>query len=455
MDKKDFESLLKKYPDCVSDGKKLKAFLKDLFPDVPKAILNTLMIMANDGVIFQIQSSEVSILDLTRLKKNLEDDYGISRKYIDIAFELCAATRVDLSDSDVRSIPNDDSRSILSKQLKIIHNAALKAKQDPKYQRMSENVIEYMLIVNTAKAALFGWEGRTQSYETAFVLFDYLFKVYSQPDIAYYLGYMYEKGYYVEQDYNMAYLYYMISAIDSNKDENLQFGQEHESAKAKIQLGMMIVNHRNMINVEGIDDSYYWWAMGLYLCASDDGLQGAYDLLKFLGLANESEGLTESFMNPIPVFDKAKAGDTAAMLELANIYLSPSYMPQFAFKYSMKWAKKGYECGDEECMKLYISLLIENDHFEYNCNPDDYEVVYQEGDIYELSASTFGDGNEYNLCDEVLVVHSKDNILKALDLLVEYCSKYPFAWFIGQYVNLINTANSFMRPKKGLPGYEE
>ncbi len=72
-----------------------------------------------------------------------------------------------------------------------------------------------------------------------------------------------------------------------------------------------------------------------------------------------------------------------------------------------------------------------------------------------MSASAFGDGNEYNLCDEVLVVHSRDNILKALDLLVEYCSKYPFAWFIGQYVNLINTANSFMRPKKGLPGYEE
>ena len=45
MDKKDFESLLNKYPDCVSDGKKLKAFLKDLYPDVPKAIVNTLTIM--------------------------------------------------------------------------------------------------------------------------------------------------------------------------------------------------------------------------------------------------------------------------------------------------------------------------------------------------------------------------------------------------------------------------
>ena len=33
MDKKDFESLLNKYPDCVSDGKKLKSYIKDLYPD--------------------------------------------------------------------------------------------------------------------------------------------------------------------------------------------------------------------------------------------------------------------------------------------------------------------------------------------------------------------------------------------------------------------------------------
>lgn len=73
MDRKDFESLLNKYPDCVSDGKKLKAFLKDLYPDVPKAIVNTLTIMADDGIISEMQMSIASSsLVSARLQKNLK-----------------------------------------------------------------------------------------------------------------------------------------------------------------------------------------------------------------------------------------------------------------------------------------------------------------------------------------------------------------------------------------------
>ena len=88
MDKKDFESLLKKYPDCVSDGKKLKAFLKDLFPDVPKAIVNTLTIMADDGIISEMQKAGQTPLVSARLQKKLEDDYGLSQKIISECFSL-------------------------------------------------------------------------------------------------------------------------------------------------------------------------------------------------------------------------------------------------------------------------------------------------------------------------------------------------------------------------------
>ena len=89
MDKKDFESLLNNYPDCVSDGKKLKAFLKDLFPDVPKAIVNTLTIMADDGIISEMQMSTASSsLVSARLQKKLEDDYGLSQKIIAECFSL-------------------------------------------------------------------------------------------------------------------------------------------------------------------------------------------------------------------------------------------------------------------------------------------------------------------------------------------------------------------------------
>ena len=88
MDKKDFESLLNKYPDCVSDGKKLKAFLKDLFPDVPKAIVNTLTIMADDGIISEMQKAGQTPLVSARLQKKLEDDYGLSQKIISQCFSL-------------------------------------------------------------------------------------------------------------------------------------------------------------------------------------------------------------------------------------------------------------------------------------------------------------------------------------------------------------------------------
>ena len=88
MDKKDFESLLNKYPDCISDGKKLKAFLKDLFPDVPKAIVNTLTIMADDGIISEMQKAGQTPLISARLQKKLEDDYGLSQKIIAECFSL-------------------------------------------------------------------------------------------------------------------------------------------------------------------------------------------------------------------------------------------------------------------------------------------------------------------------------------------------------------------------------
>ena len=89
MDRKDFELLLNKYPDCVSNGNKLRSFLKDLYPDVPKAIINTLTIMADDGIISEMKmSSESSSLVSARLQKKLEDDYGLSQKIISECFSL-------------------------------------------------------------------------------------------------------------------------------------------------------------------------------------------------------------------------------------------------------------------------------------------------------------------------------------------------------------------------------
>ena len=359
------------------------------------------------------------------------------------------------------TVLDNDVKYVLDTELRKARAVVLQYKQNKQYEKVPEEILEYALMANTARAALYGWEGTKQSYERAFILFDYLFKQYSQPDIAYYLGYMYENGYYVGQDYNEAYKYYMLAATDSNKNENLPFSQSQESAKAKFNLGKMIVNHHEKIDVKDIDSAYYWWATGVYLCAADDCLQEAYGWLKALGSlydSDDDEDENVAFMNPIPVFDKAKAGDTEAMFELINIYLSQYYMPEFRFDYALKWAKKGYECGDKKCMQLYIPLILAKDVVEYDKNPDYYEVVHQEGKIYALFAALCGKEKEYNPCDEVLVVHSKDNVLQALNLFVEFCSEYQdendYNWVAYQYLDFINTANSFHRPKKGLPGYK-
>lgn len=113
MDRKDFEALLNNYPDCVSDGKKLKAFLKDLYPDVPKAIVSTLTIMADDGIIAEIQKVGQTPLVSARLQKKLEDDYGLSQKIISDCFSLIIHENAKQTQT-THSINSNDEINVIS-----------------------------------------------------------------------------------------------------------------------------------------------------------------------------------------------------------------------------------------------------------------------------------------------------------------------------------------------------
>lgn len=112
MDRKDFELLLNKYPDCVSNGKKLKSYIKDLYPDTPKAIMNTLMTMADDGIISQMQKNGQSAVLLSRLKKTLVDDYGLSEQIIEKCFEIIVIDGMESIDTTIatRDEYSNDSR---------------------------------------------------------------------------------------------------------------------------------------------------------------------------------------------------------------------------------------------------------------------------------------------------------------------------------------------------------
>lgn len=41
MDKIDLQQLINDYPECITNGAKLKAILLDTYPEISKAIVNT------------------------------------------------------------------------------------------------------------------------------------------------------------------------------------------------------------------------------------------------------------------------------------------------------------------------------------------------------------------------------------------------------------------------------
>ena len=76
------KQIIEQFPDCITNGAKLKAILLDTYPEISKAIVNTLVIMANSGIAKEIQDSEnVTELDKSRWQQKLENE-GFSEKVI-------------------------------------------------------------------------------------------------------------------------------------------------------------------------------------------------------------------------------------------------------------------------------------------------------------------------------------------------------------------------------------
>lgn len=83
------KQIIEQFPDCVTNGAKLKAILLDTYPEISKAIVNTLVIMANSGIAKKIQDSEnITELDKSRWYVKIEDDFGLSEKFIELGLKL-------------------------------------------------------------------------------------------------------------------------------------------------------------------------------------------------------------------------------------------------------------------------------------------------------------------------------------------------------------------------------
>ena len=88
MESINLKQIINDYPECITNGAKLKAILLDTYPEISKAIVNTLVIMANSGIAKEIQDSEnITELDKSRWQQKLEDE-GLSEKAIEVCFNL-------------------------------------------------------------------------------------------------------------------------------------------------------------------------------------------------------------------------------------------------------------------------------------------------------------------------------------------------------------------------------
>ena len=85
----DLRRIIEDYPECVSNGAKLKAILSDLYPTAPKAILNTLCLTVNCGVAAEVKTvSSISQIEVSRWQNTLETEYGLARNIIDKSLGL-------------------------------------------------------------------------------------------------------------------------------------------------------------------------------------------------------------------------------------------------------------------------------------------------------------------------------------------------------------------------------
>lgn len=101
MDNINLKQILIDFPDCITNGAKLKAILLDTYPEISKAIVNTLVIMANSGIAKEIQlCGQITNFELSRWSVKIEDDFGLSERFIEIGLKAWVKAIDDLRYSD-------------------------------------------------------------------------------------------------------------------------------------------------------------------------------------------------------------------------------------------------------------------------------------------------------------------------------------------------------------------
>ena len=114
MEQIDLKQLIEQYPEVLTDGTKLKAYIIDLYPQCKRGMVNILVAIQQCGIVSEMQASKnPSALDMSRWKKVLDDDYGFAGATAETCLQLwCSAVGVQL---EIKASAEQKANTVRSK----------------------------------------------------------------------------------------------------------------------------------------------------------------------------------------------------------------------------------------------------------------------------------------------------------------------------------------------------
>ena len=83
------KQIITEFPDCITNGAKLKAILLDTYPEASRGVINAILIISNSGIADEIQSSvNIDKIETGRWLKKLENDYCMSGSTVEKCLQL-------------------------------------------------------------------------------------------------------------------------------------------------------------------------------------------------------------------------------------------------------------------------------------------------------------------------------------------------------------------------------
>lgn len=85
----ELEAIITQYPECLTDARKLRAILLDLYPEVPRGFISVLCTVQSAGIVAEVRKkNKMDESDAFRYRRFLEDNYGMSGELVNNALLL-------------------------------------------------------------------------------------------------------------------------------------------------------------------------------------------------------------------------------------------------------------------------------------------------------------------------------------------------------------------------------